>query len=441
MPCRFTMRALSLLSLVFLVCACATYGDWVMQMETRIANDEPQAAQQILEQQAGKRGRDVVLLLLNRAMLLRMEGDYQGSTAAFEQAKTIIDELLAVSVTEQAGALAINETMGSYVGEPFERVYIHVFEALNYLESGEPDRARVEALQLDVLLGELDSDEDFQGSALALWLSGMIFETLGEPDDALIAYRKALQAYRGYPDSIDIGVPNALGRDLVRLSGRLGLDEERRYREQFGIDDESLPPGPDQGEIILLLLSGLAPVKQETGVTLPTGDGRLVRVSMPYYLSRRPWTTGATIRSGEEAERTELAEDLNAIAVYTLEQRKPAILARAVARAVVKDQATRAAGNENQVLGLFVNIAGLISERADTRSWTTLPNQIDVARLPLAGGEHVVEIELFNRQGGIDSRRQFRITLDPGERHFVAIHRVTPQDLYPSPLSARRTMQ
>src|SRR5690606_14309472 len=106
---------------------------------------------------AGGQARDAVLYDLNRAMLLRMAGDYGQSNAAFEQAKDAIDRLDAVSVREQAGALAVNDMLRSYTGAPYERVLLHVYAALNYLALDRPDDARVEILQLDVLLGQEDA--------------------------------------------------------------------------------------------------------------------------------------------------------------------------------------------------------------------------------------------------------------------------------------------
>jgi uncharacterized protein len=418
--------------LIPLLGGCATYGDWVGQMEDRIVREDPQGALRILESNAGNRSRDEALLLLNRAMLLRMQGDLDGSTAAFEQAKPVIDALLAVSVTEQAGALAVSDVQRSYIGEPFERVYLHVFAALNYLDAGDFGRARVEALQLDVLLGELGKDPDFRGDAFARWLSGMIFEALGENSDAMIAYRKAREAYQRYPESFVNHAPQTLGRDLVRLAERLGLaDEARRFRELFAIQEQAVAPGPGDGEVILLLGSGLAPVKRETGIVAPTLQGRLVSISMPYYLSRRPWVTAAVLESDELSARAELAEDIDALAIDALEQRKPAILSRAVARAAIKHEASRAAGRESELVGFVVNIAGVVSERADTRSWSTLPNQIHVARLPLPAGVHVVDVELRDRSGRPDIREQYLVEIEAGEKRFISMHRVTRQDLYP----------
>lgn len=424
------MRILLLIIAVLLLNACATYGDWIGQMEDGLARQDPGAALEIMERRAGERERDAALLSLNRAMLLRMQGDYESSSSEFEAAKAIIDELLAVSLTEQAGALAISDDRRSFIGEPFERAFIHVYAALNYLESGAPEKARVEALQLDVLLNGFERDAGFSGDGLARWLSGMIFESLGDRSDAMIAYRKAWEAYQRYPASSAVQIPEALGRDLVRLSGSLGLsDEQRRFREQFAIDEQQPSPRPGEAEVIFLLHSGLAPIKRETGIAAPTTGGRLVSIAVPYYLSRRPSVTGATLVVDGRTAVTELAEDIDALALDALDRRLPAIMSRAVARAVIKHEASRQASRENELIGFIVNIAGFVSERADTRSWSTLPNRIYLARMPLPPGEHAITIELRDRLGRVEERQEHQVTLAAGDRHFISVHRVTREDL------------
>lgn len=428
-----TAAKLFLVLAVTLLSACATYGDWVEQMEDRIARQDPESALEVLEHRAGERDRDAVLLLLNRAMLLRMQGNFEGSSEAFEQAKALIDDLLAISITEQAGALTISDTQRAYTGEPFERVMVHVYASLNYLESGEPDKARVEVMQLDVLLGRFENDTGFFGNAFARWLSGMIFEALGERSDAMIAYRKAWEAYHRYPGTFAVGIPVAIGEDLVRLSGELGLaDEQQRYRDEFGINDEPPDAATNDSELIFLLHSSLAPLKRESAVTVPTAAGRLISISMPYYQSRVPWVTSADLRTEGGSVHAELAEDIDAVAVAALERQEPAILSRAIARAAIKHEVSKAFDRNNELIGFMVNVAGVVSERADTRSWSTLPNRIYVARVPLPAGDHVVELELRDRSGRVESTKAYHIVLAAGDKRFISLHQVTKEDLYPA---------
>jgi len=429
----FFPRRLTIVTLIAALSGCATYGDWVGEMEQQIAAHDVAGALRTLDERAGGRARDAVLYDLNRALLLRMEGDYVQSNAAFESAKAAIERLDAVSVSEQTGALAINDMMRSYTAEPYERALLHVYAALNYLDLGQPEAARVEILQLDVLLGQEEDAPD--GAGFARYLSGMIFEALGQYDDAMIAYRQAYAAYRR--DAAAGGAPASLGRDLVRTAARVGglEDELRRYRTEFGLAEAELPgPRAEEGELIFLLHSGLAPVKRDQVIGASTPEGRVVAVAMPYYEMRTPRVTGARLSAGDAVVATEVAEDVAAVAVATLEREKPLILLRAISRAAIKHEASEKADQENNTLGAVINIAGIVSERADTRSWSTLPNRIYLARLPLPDGRHEVRVEL----AGDAAARDYVVELAPGEKRFISLHWVSAGDFDPLPYRIER---
>ena len=77
--------------------------------------------------------------------------------------------------------------------------------------------------------------------------------------------------------------------------------------------------------------------------------------------------------------------DIEKIAIETLNAQGLIILGRTLGRALLKYLAYREANKENETLGLLVNLAGVVTEQADTRSWRTLPNQIYMVRMPLPG--------------------------------------------------------
>lgn len=418
-------------ALLATISGCASYGDWVGQMERQIAAGNAEGAMQVLEQHSAEQGRDAVLYRLNRGMLLRLQDDPAASVVAFQGAKALIDDLLAVSVSEQAGALAINDARRSYIGAPYERAFLHFYAALGFLEQGDRASARVEMLQLDVLLRGLERDGVIVGTALPRYLSALVFEANGEWSDALIAARKAYEGYRAYPAGWSLQPPRALGRDLVRLSARLGLDEEAaRYRAEFGLDDEAGRRSGSSASLVLLLHSGLAPVKQEGGVTVPTAAGRLVSVSMPHYPPpRRPRIAGARVVLDGASARLDAAENIDAAARAALETQRGAVLARTVARAALKHEASRQAGQENELAGFIINIAGLVSERADTRSWTTLPHAIYLARLEVPSGQHTARIELLDASGAAVEVVDHPIDLMPGELRMLSVHRIHPADV------------
>lgn len=373
---------------------------------------QPQEALQTLERQHPPE-RDRVLYLLNKGMLLRMNGDYVASNGAFEAAKRLTSELSAVSLREQSESFIINDATRSYVGEEYEQVLVHLYEALNYLDLGQLYEARVEAVQVDLALQayhERFSKAGYTEDAFARYLNGMIYEDLGETSDAMIAYRKAYEAYQDYQRNYGVAVPPLLKRDLLRLTREMGLDDElQRYEKAFGIDADTARRDPKTGEVVFILSNGLVPIKRQASSLVPNpAIKRLIRISLPYYQYRTSGAAYARVTAGDRQAETAVMENVAAIAIQNLEEKMPAITARAIARAVIKAKlADEADKKGDPLLGLVVNIAGIATEVADTRSWLTLPDNIQMARLRLAPGTYTVKVDLYGDHGRVLKERTF----------------------------------
>ena len=54
---------------------------------------------------------------------------------------------------------------------------------------------------------------------------------------------------------------------------------------------------------------------------------------------------------------------------------------------------------------MLANLLGAVTERADTRSWLTLPGQVHVVRLALPAGTHDVRLELLGADGRVAAER------------------------------------
>lgn len=370
--------------------------------------------------------RDRLLWRMNRGMLLRLKGDFVTSNREFAAAKQLAEEFNALSLREQATALTINDATRSYAGAPYEQVMLNIYSALNYLDLGQLDAARVEILQADLLLGELGDKEVgplFDNDPFARYLSALIYEAGGEYSDAMIAYRRAYEAYRQHGERYPLVVPRQLQIDLLRSSERLGLTEEnRRYREQFEIDSwQSAEQLQRQGELIFLFHSGLAPIKVERSVTIPgPSAGQFVRIALPEYVRRPAGFSFARLLIDGRVLVTELVENIEELAIAELMDNQSAIIARAAARTLLKYQASKEAGKQNELAGVLLNIAGLLTERADTRSWLSLPAEIQLVRVPLAPGRYDLAVELLDPAGRVARRLNYpAVVLRAGEKTFL----------------------
>jgi uncharacterized protein len=389
------LRLSLLLPMLILLGGCAALRTDFGAVERDLARGNAEAALERLEPLAGSR--------LDQAALPSepwddpaYRGDLDGSIAAFEEAKGLIGQLQAISLSETLAGWTVTETATSYVPPVHEHLMLHVYQMLNFLEQRDLDAARVEALQIDLGLRRVDARHGAApdgGDALARYLSGIVFEAAGDDSDAMIAYRKAYQAYRrqGKP------VPRDLQQSLVRLADALDLDDERdEFAGAFGIDGWT--PQRElrrRAQIVLLVHDGLAPRLQDESMLVPAPDsGHLIRVALPSLHRRPSGLAGAQLSVNGQHAMAETVEWPADATDQWLARQMPLLISRAASRNVARYQVTRQVEQENVALALLMNIAGAVMDNADTRSWRTLPDRVRIARLYVEPGSYRVHSEL-----------------------------------------------
>ncbi|MBK1728275.1 hypothetical protein CKO14_02590 [Halorhodospira halophila] len=393
-------------------------------VEAAVDEGDPRRAVELLDERSGGSG-DRVVDLLNRGALLRMAGEFEASNRALEAAYDAIAEVDPLSVSESVGSLMVGETVFAYAGEPHERVLLHLLMAFNYLDLGDPDAARVEALRVDLRLQRLAAEQGrsvYRQDPFARYLSGLIFERLGEPDQALVAYRQAYQAYREQGGRLGVAVPQALHRDLLRLADELGLDDDRaEWQEAFGKDTWPDPAAHrEQAHVVIVAGVGLAPRKGEQGFAVQDHQGRIHSVALPYYEPRQRPVGGIRVSSEAASVVAEPVHDIDAVARILLQEQQAALAARALGRLLVQKEMIDQAREASPVAGLAMNIFTLVADRADTRTWGMLPAQYYMARISLPPGEHRLELVYQGRSGHALTRVDLGpLELEAGEYHFV----------------------
>ncbi|MFO8155984.1 MAG: COG3014 family protein [Pseudomonadota bacterium] len=426
-------RLPALLLPLTLLAGCATYSDRVEEMESALLAGQWERALEEVEDTAGD-GPNEVLFHLNRGMLHRLNGDFEASNRDLERAKERLEALDAFSITETLGSLTVTEGSRAYVGTPHEQVMLHLIKAFNYLDLGELDSARVEALQVDLRLetiADAAGGSKYDADPFARYLTGLLYEALGEASQALVAYRMAHAAYQRQQADFGVAPPRQLQAALLRLTDHLGLDDEHaalreRYPERAWRTQTEYRRS---AHVILILNEGLAPILREEAVMAQGRDGNLHRIALPVYQSR-PWRLGRVeLRADGERVGAELVQDVEPVARAVLAERKPGMLARSLARAVVGDAAVDEARDSDPLLGLLVNLFTVTTERADTRSWVTLPGRFRVARLSLPPGEY--DLGARYGGGGVGSEVHWPdVTLRPGRHHFIIDHWISPNSVW-----------
>lgn len=413
---------------------CATYSNstQLRSIEIFLAAQQPEAALKALESRRYAK-RDEVLFLLNKGMLLRRSGRLAESNTVFEATKQLMKQLYGISIREQTTALVINDATRSYVGYEYEQVLLYVYKALNYLELGEIEEARVEVMQMDVRLRELGKAAAGV-EAFGRYVAGMVFEQRREWNDAMVAYRKAYRAYKRRQNGSGY-VPRFLQYDLLRLAQRQGLrNEVRKYRKEFNITRwQSVRERTKLGELVFLMHNGLAPVKRENSVmSFAPRANHTVRISLPYYPDYPAMTYRGRIKIADRTTQSIPVENIDELARRSLERRMGVITARAIARAVIKAEMAKKAREESSkknepLLGFLMEVATVFTERADTRSWTTLPYNIQMVRVSLPPGVYDLEAEFSaDFQSAVQTRTFPGVKIEKGKYTYINYHWVPP---------------
>jgi len=435
---RFRFGGLLAAILVLLTLqGCATSAQKSADMRQMLEHGRPDLALKEAEKMQKKASAtDDVMVNMNLGMLRRMNGDYKGSNQALEAAKKKIEQLYATSISEQAGTVIINDETRSFEGDRFEQVLIHAYKALNYIDLGQLDEARVEILQADVKMMEWgDSPEE---DPFMRYLAGIIYEALGEQDDALVSYRKAVEAYKRSKDREGFSIPKQLKQDLLRSLAREGLQNElAQYKREFGMPNWQMPDTRGEGELVVIMNNGLAPQRQQRAFQTFSNELKYnIRIAVPAYTKPPTFVNPVRLTVDGKQEQLETVENIDGLARAALDKDLPLITARAIARAVVKKKSEKKAGEGDSPYSGLAQLAMLVvntaTEIADTRGWNTLPQEVQLGRVMLPEGRYQVSLDVLGRQGRVVDRFEVPVNIRAGLKTIISRHWTAPRPMVKS---------
>lgn len=390
------------------------------------------AASKYVEEKEGKYGPNRRLLFFMDAASVNMLcGAYEKSNSFLHKADETAEELWTKSITKHAASFIVNDYTIPYAGEDFERALINLFSAINYAVLGQTDEALVECRRLDANLSVFNQQYDqknvYKEDAFGRYLSGIIYESAGNLDDAFIDYMKAYKVYvQDYSINYGTMPPVSLKEDLIRLADKTGRMEEvdRLIGDTGKIGWQKYNDIKGFGKLVFINFNGKAPVKDETRIHVPTPRGP-ISIAFPRYVIRKPPCRSSALvaqsRGKAITENAELVEDINGIAVKNLDDRKGRVIAKTIARAATKQAAIDAATSnvknkeDRQIAKILLNLANTAVERADTRSWRTLPGEIYMTRMYLPEGHYTIKV----KQCGRTNRVEDSLSIEAGKTRFV----------------------
>lgn len=401
-----SIRRLALVAGLFFLSACATYQNKVSFARTLIEAGKADEAAQKLEPLAEKQDGDQLVYLLDYGTALQLAGKYKDSNRVYLSADKLMEEVDYHSASRIAGSLLLNEEMVQYKGDTFEKIFVNAQLALNYLELGELDDALVEARRINEKFQKYRQDEKqkFEMNPFAKYLSAMIWEADGKLDDAAIAYQEA------YSISESIG---SIGEDLIRSAKRARrMDQYKEWKAKFPeVQERDQWYDRSLGELVVIVQQGWGPRKDfGPDVRFP-----ILRPIGSYTRSAQVTVQGVGTFFSRDVY------DVQSAAIQTLNDDMGALVAKRLAGIVAKEAAARELQRKNELVGAVAWIAMHASDRADLRQWSTLPQTIQVIRVPLKPGTYDIDLQGLSG-GGMpteDRSPSRKITIKQGRKVFV----------------------
>ena len=394
----FALGSLLASCLILLVAGCATHTDRVREARQAFFQGDLEAAVTRLRTEIERDGDDRNALELDLAVAELFSGESASAERRFRDVRDRLDYLEQKDVREGIASYLTDDTRLPYTGEDYEKVMLRAMLAATNLLNGGGD-VRAYCLQVNEKQNEILQRQNSATTApIALsrvafgaYLDGIVREAShANQDDVHQSFTKVASWQPNYP---------YLQADLMRA--RLGTHS-----------------APGHGALHVIAFVGQGPRKEEA-VAVPTSQMLLMAdqmisafsdhavpptiapVKVPKLVPGYSGAHGVRVAvNGQAAGITATITDVSQIALDQFDAQFPHIVARSVARRVVKKGTIYAAKDalavSNDWSSLLLDAAGVAweaAETADTRCWSFLPDKIQVLRIELPVGQHRVSLQ------------------------------------------------
>lgn len=445
---------------------CASYTAQTQKVSQSWDTGNFQAAAIQITQEADKRGnsKDAIIWRLEQGAVLRAAERFEESNQAFDKAEELVnkyEEAAKMSVSREALATVTNLTTLPYEGFAYDKIMMNTYKALNYLQMGDSEKARVEfnrAFQrqddavhintkrieeaieegnkqnYNVDLAKVNRDGKFKSQ----------FDNYYGDLEQFKAYAVYVNPLTVYLDGLYFMTHATGGSDLERsrksFERVLGMIGENKYiRQDMETLQQVINGKPIPATTYVFFETGQSPEREQIRIDLPlfiiTPGVPYVGAAFPKLKYRSDYISALNVSYDGKTEAALLLSNMDAVVAREFKNELSTIITKTLIASAIKAGATYGAyagatdgGRKNAGAGLAVLIAGAIYQvamnQADLRTWTTLPKEFQFCRIPTPADR---KIELDPPYSG----RKTPVVLDEGVVNVVWVKSVNRN----SPLS------
>lgn len=434
----------SILCALALLSGCRTYNDQVKEVRENYLAGKYEIAQQLTAEEvksSGDSGTDALIWQLENAAILRTAGKIPESNEAFEQARTLYTKNLdeaKVRILQGGAAMLTTPANLPYYGTGYDGILIDTYQTLNAMQMGNLDQARINITRSYLLQKEIvqANAERIEKEKDALAKDNNVERSLqlnkDKSDDTDITpFQNELKAYADYVNPFSVYLDGLY--HLTQAGDSSDVERARKSLERvsaFAPDNQTIKNDLDIASksvalpnippsIYVIFETGMAPSLDQVRIDIPIiiTVVSYVGISFPKLHFHQEFVPHLTVQSPEtQPQKTERLVSMDAVITREFKNNFPSIMAKAVAAAVTKAVAATAANlAAKQADNPWVSLATqattaayqLATNIADTRSWQTLPKEIQIARMNMPAGRTL-------RLATPDGAWQQEVTVIPG---------------------------
>jgi hypothetical protein len=404
----FLVRFSVLMFFSVVMAGCVTHTQKMRGVFDELREGKEDQALERLERLAREPSRDQLLYQLEYGTLLHILGNHKKAVEEFIKADRLADAVDYYSISNMALATLTSEEMLQFKVTPHESLLINIHAALSFLKLGQFESAMVEVRRMQDKVNKIrqTAREDYEYNPFSHYLGGLLWEAQGHFDQAAISYEKAYD--------LDPSV-STLPEDLLRSNFLAGREQKlQQWKKKF--PQLRIKPewsSRNQGELIVLVAQGLGPEK----VPNPTS---------PRFPMLRPrlshWKAVELRMEGFPSMSSQVAYDVEQAALKAFEADLAWMAARRLGAYAAKEVLADQIRQKNELLGAVARLGLHLTERADLRQWTTLPQTFQVIRNYLPVGEYEIEIAPQATDGSLSSEMTIRETIQIKSRQKTFLY-------------------
>jgi hypothetical protein len=400
------------------------------------------------------KNKDAIIWRLEQGAVLRGAGKYQDSNVAFDKAQEKIDQYAQkakVRVGQEASALLSNQANLDYEGRSYDGIMLNTYKALNYLQLGEPDKARVELIrayqrQQDAVEDNKRRIEKVQEEAAQSKDKATMDKAQQDPKfqsqmqaacaglDRLKPYANYVNPFTVYLDGLFFMANAADASDLERAHKSLervaGFADGNDYvKQDLAALDDLMKGKPLPPTTYVIFETGCAPVRGQIRIDIPIilANVSYVGAAFPTLKFQGNYVPSLTVTANGTSQTTSLVASMDSVIGLDFKNEMPVVVIKTIAATVIKAVAAYAANEAARRQGDFASFVSQIVtvgyemavNIADTRTWTTLPKEFQVCRIPMPPDR---KIELETPGGG----QKTSVTIADGTINIVYVKSINP---------------